>query len=140
VRPHPTAPFHPHGDTATYRDLLLFEERLKMNAEMLRKRRRRYNSESAYLLCAASSLEEIYGDELVEKLEKSTTSFGPWQARRLVGRYYEGVTEWTRLVYCWVQSSVKGRYRQMLSLHLANPQSFYTPSCRPHLSWPISCY
>jgi hypothetical protein len=45
-RPHPTAPFHPHGDTATYRDLLLFEERLKMNAEMLRRRRRRYNSES----------------------------------------------------------------------------------------------
>lgn len=45
-RPHPTAAFHPHGDTATYRDLLLFEERLKMNAEMLRRRRRRYSSES----------------------------------------------------------------------------------------------
>lgn len=44
-RPHPAAPFHPHGDTATYRDLLLFEERLKMNAEMLRRRRRRYSSE-----------------------------------------------------------------------------------------------
>lgn len=48
-RPHPTAPFHPHGDTATYRDLLLFEERLKMNAEMLRRRRRRYNSESRWI-------------------------------------------------------------------------------------------
>lgn len=45
-RPAPTAPYHPHGDTATYRDLLLFEERLKMNAEMLRRRRTRYNGTS----------------------------------------------------------------------------------------------
>ncbi|GMK58323.1 hypothetical protein CspeluHIS016_0503550 [Cutaneotrichosporon spelunceum] len=41
-RPGSAAPFHPAADAATYRDLLLFEERLKMNAEMLRKRRRRY--------------------------------------------------------------------------------------------------
>lgn len=52
IRPHPTAPFHPHGDTATYRDLLLFEERLKMNAEMLRRRRRRYNSEFISSICS----------------------------------------------------------------------------------------
>lgn len=37
--------FHPAADTSTYRDLLLFEERLKMNAEMLRRRRRRYSGE-----------------------------------------------------------------------------------------------
>ncbi|WVF68096.1 hypothetical protein IAT40_002859 [Kwoniella sp. CBS 6097] len=43
IRPHPLAPYHPPADTATYRDLLLFEERLKSNAEMLRKRRQRYN-------------------------------------------------------------------------------------------------
>ncbi|WVQ95760.1 hypothetical protein IAU59_002859 [Kwoniella sp. CBS 9459] len=43
VRPHPLAPYHPPADTATYRDLLLFEERLKSNAEMLRRRRQRYN-------------------------------------------------------------------------------------------------
>ncbi|BEI93719.1 uncharacterized protein CcaverHIS019_0601780 [Cutaneotrichosporon cavernicola] len=41
-RPGSAAPFHPAADTGTYRDLLLFEERLKMNAEMLRRRRRRY--------------------------------------------------------------------------------------------------
>ncbi|CAK9779467.1 hypothetical protein CC85DRAFT_330751 [Cutaneotrichosporon oleaginosum] len=41
-RPGSAAPFHPPADTSTYRDLLLFEERLKMNAEMLRRRRRRY--------------------------------------------------------------------------------------------------
>ena len=37
-RPHPQAPFNPSADQATFRDLLLFEERLKMNAEMLRKK------------------------------------------------------------------------------------------------------
>ncbi|WWD20504.1 hypothetical protein CI109_104980 [Kwoniella shandongensis] len=42
-RPHPNAPYHPPADTSTYRDLLLFEERLKSNAEMLRRRRQRYN-------------------------------------------------------------------------------------------------
>jgi hypothetical protein len=44
-RPAPNAPYNPGADTATYKDLLLFEERLKMNAEMLRRRRRRYNGE-----------------------------------------------------------------------------------------------
>ncbi|WWC65387.1 uncharacterized protein I303_108005 [Kwoniella dejecticola CBS 10117] len=43
ARPHPLAPYHPPADTATYRDLLLFEERLKSNAEMLKKRRQRYS-------------------------------------------------------------------------------------------------
>ncbi|KAK8850321.1 hypothetical protein IAR55_004238 [Kwoniella newhampshirensis] len=42
-RPHPNAPYHPPPDTSTYRDLLLFEERLKSNAEMLRRRRQRYS-------------------------------------------------------------------------------------------------
>lgn len=46
IRPAPNAPYHPPADTSTYRDLLLFEERLKSNAEMLRRRRRRYSSES----------------------------------------------------------------------------------------------
>jgi hypothetical protein len=43
-RPSSAQPFHPPADTSTYRDLLLFEERLKMNAHMLRRRRRRYRS------------------------------------------------------------------------------------------------
>ncbi|KAG7535899.1 hypothetical protein FFLO_03645 [Filobasidium floriforme] len=42
--PHPSAPFHPLADTTTYKDLLLFEERLKMNAQMLNRRRRRYEA------------------------------------------------------------------------------------------------
>lgn len=46
-RPSANAPFHPPPDTGTYRDLLLFEERLKMNAHMLRRRRRRYRGELA---------------------------------------------------------------------------------------------
>lgn len=63
VRPHPHAPFHPMSDQATYRDLLLFEERLKMNAEMLRKRRRRYNgeSDSSLLLTMTESIQPFYG-------------------------------------------------------------------------------
>ncbi|GHJ89600.1 hypothetical protein NliqN6_6002 [Naganishia liquefaciens] len=40
----PTAPFHPSSDTTTYKDLLLFEERLKMNARMLKRRKRRYEA------------------------------------------------------------------------------------------------
>lgn len=40
-----TGPFFPQGDTATYKDLLLFEERLKMNASMLRRRKGRYEGE-----------------------------------------------------------------------------------------------
>jgi hypothetical protein len=41
-----TGPFFPAGDTATFKDLLLFEERLKMNASMLRRRKGRYEGES----------------------------------------------------------------------------------------------
>ncbi|RSH82195.1 hypothetical protein EHS25_006128 [Saitozyma podzolica] len=51
-RPDPRAPFHPPADTSTYRDLLLFEERLKMNAEMLRRRRRRYSTPRTVALCS----------------------------------------------------------------------------------------
>lgn len=47
TRPASTTTFHPPADTSTYRDLLLFEERLKMNAEMLRRRRRRYSGEAS---------------------------------------------------------------------------------------------
>jgi hypothetical protein len=51
--PHPSAPFHPLADTTTYKDLLLFEERLKMNAQMLNRRRRRYEGQLCFrsLLC-----------------------------------------------------------------------------------------
>jgi hypothetical protein len=34
--------FYPSSDTATYRDLLLFEERLKSNAAQLQRRKSRY--------------------------------------------------------------------------------------------------
>jgi hypothetical protein len=47
--PHPSAPFYPLADTTTYKDLLLFEERLKMNAQMLNRRRRRYEGQSGFL-------------------------------------------------------------------------------------------
>ncbi|KAH9886313.1 hypothetical protein C8Q73DRAFT_658621 [Cubamyces lactineus] len=45
--PRPSPPtaspsFHPPNDAATYRDLLLFEERLKTNAASLHRRKRRY--------------------------------------------------------------------------------------------------
>ncbi|KAI0686583.1 hypothetical protein C8Q76DRAFT_761539 [Earliella scabrosa] len=38
----PTGSFYPPNDAATYRDLLLFEERLKTNAASLNRRKRRY--------------------------------------------------------------------------------------------------
>ncbi|KAL4071838.1 hypothetical protein J3A83DRAFT_4236776 [Scleroderma citrinum] len=38
----PRASFHPPNDPATYRDLLLFEERLKTNAAALQRRKSRY--------------------------------------------------------------------------------------------------
>lgn len=44
ARPAANDPYHPTSDQATYRDLLLFEERFKRNAEMLTKRSRRYRS------------------------------------------------------------------------------------------------
>lgn len=53
VRPGANAPYHPTSDPATYRDLLLFEERFKRNAEMLTKRSRRYSSELSTCLFVA---------------------------------------------------------------------------------------
>jgi hypothetical protein len=38
----PTSAFHPPTDAATFRDLVLFEERLKSNAALLKRRKRRY--------------------------------------------------------------------------------------------------
>lgn len=40
--PSPAGSFYPPNDSATHRDLLLFEERLKMNAAVLHRRKRRY--------------------------------------------------------------------------------------------------
>ncbi|KAL1760745.1 hypothetical protein FB107DRAFT_255907 [Schizophyllum commune] len=40
--PPPSRAYVPQNDAATYRDLLLFEERLKSNAEFLQKRKSRY--------------------------------------------------------------------------------------------------
>ncbi|KAJ8490066.1 hypothetical protein ONZ51_g2554 [Trametes cubensis] len=40
--PSPSGSFYPPNDAATYRDLLLFEERLKTNAASLHRRKRRY--------------------------------------------------------------------------------------------------
>ncbi|KAI0633941.1 hypothetical protein C8Q77DRAFT_1217309 [Trametes polyzona] len=40
--PTPSGSFYPPNDAATYRDLLLFEERLKTNAASLHRRKRRY--------------------------------------------------------------------------------------------------
>lgn len=38
----PETPFHPTADAATFRDLLIFEERLKQNAARLQARKRKY--------------------------------------------------------------------------------------------------
>lgn len=51
--------FHPPNDVATYRDLLLFEERLKTNAANLRRRKSRYQcmrklTLSFYTACSSS--------------------------------------------------------------------------------------
>jgi hypothetical protein len=48
-------PGQPPSDAATYRDLLLFEERLKTNAARLRRRKRKYQSEYSTSSCAACS-------------------------------------------------------------------------------------
>jgi len=40
----PIESFHPTADTQTYRDLLIFEERLKQNAARLVKRKKKYQS------------------------------------------------------------------------------------------------
>jgi hypothetical protein len=63
-RPHPQAPFNPSADQATFRDLLLFEERLKMNAEMLRKRRRRYSGELPHSTYSEADEQRSYGSLL----------------------------------------------------------------------------
>jgi hypothetical protein len=40
--PPPKSSFYPQNDNTTYRDLLLFEERLKTNAASLQSRKSRY--------------------------------------------------------------------------------------------------
>ncbi|KAG1855647.1 hypothetical protein DFJ58DRAFT_785864 [Suillus subalutaceus] len=50
------ASFHPSNDTATYRDLLLFEERLKTNAAQLQRRKSRYQLFLFHLLIAIAFL------------------------------------------------------------------------------------
>ena len=49
--------FYPSNDPNTYRDLLLFEERLKTNAASLNRRKRRYQCVSvlAYIPCVPFS-------------------------------------------------------------------------------------
>ena len=74
VRPAPNAPFHPHGDMATYRDLLLFEERLKMNAEMLRRRRRRYMGECSADLAPGRMLYRSTGLKMVDLARLAATT------------------------------------------------------------------
>ena len=44
-------PFYPPSDNTTYRDLLLFEERLKTNAALLKSRKSRYQGGSLNALC-----------------------------------------------------------------------------------------
>lgn len=48
-------PGQPPSDAATYRDLLLFEERLKTNAARLRRRKRKYQCECSTRLYATCS-------------------------------------------------------------------------------------
>ncbi|KIP03277.1 hypothetical protein PHLGIDRAFT_94988, partial [Phlebiopsis gigantea 11061_1 CR5-6] len=48
--------FYPTSDPQTYRDLLLFEERLKSNASSLNRRKRRYQLFLAQLLCIIAFL------------------------------------------------------------------------------------
>ncbi|KAG2033333.1 hypothetical protein BDR03DRAFT_872211 [Suillus americanus] len=50
------ASFHPSNDPATYRDLLLFEERLKTNAAQLQRRKSRYQLFLFHLLIAIAFL------------------------------------------------------------------------------------
>lgn len=59
VSPFGMAPYHPAGDAQTYRDLLIFEERLKQNAARLMKRRTKYQT-FLVLLCAAISSSAYY--------------------------------------------------------------------------------
>lgn len=59
VSPFGSAPYHPAGDPQTYRDLLIFEERLKQNAARLQKRRTKYQT-FLVLLCAAIGSSSYY--------------------------------------------------------------------------------
>ncbi|KAF9781179.1 hypothetical protein BJ322DRAFT_1101241 [Thelephora terrestris] len=52
----PKGSFHPPRDTATYSDLLMFEERLKSNASVLKRRKRRYQLFLFQLLALISFL------------------------------------------------------------------------------------
>ncbi|KIJ62077.1 hypothetical protein HYDPIDRAFT_114914 [Hydnomerulius pinastri MD-312] len=53
---HSRASFHPSNDPATYRDLLLFEERLKSNAAILQRRKSRYQLFLLHLVLAIAFL------------------------------------------------------------------------------------
>jgi hypothetical protein len=55
-----TTAFHPPMDAATFRDLLLFEERLKSNASILKRRKRRYQC-----ACSARALVQVNSLHLV---------------------------------------------------------------------------
>lgn len=52
--------FAPSNDVASFKDLLLFEERLKQNAALLRSRKRKYEGES-YRLTTSIEVFEIVG-------------------------------------------------------------------------------
>ncbi|KZW00977.1 hypothetical protein EXIGLDRAFT_738621 [Exidia glandulosa HHB12029] len=52
----PPAPFYPPADASTYRDLLLFEERLKTNAAKLKRTKTRYQVFLAFLIFIISLL------------------------------------------------------------------------------------
>ena len=52
-------PYHPSADAQTYRDLLIFEERLKQNAARLIKRKKKYQT-FLVLLCGSIGLFSYY--------------------------------------------------------------------------------
>lgn len=52
--------FSPAGESATYKDLLFFEERLKANAANLKRRKSRYQRESYSNLFESSEIELHY--------------------------------------------------------------------------------
>lgn len=57
--PSGSVPYYPSADAQTYRDLLIFEERLKQNAARLVKRRKKYQT-FLVLLCGAIGLFSYY--------------------------------------------------------------------------------
>jgi len=68
-------PWHPPSDASTYRDLLLFEERLKTNAARLRRKKRRYQ---LFLLTLVFCIAVLASDVLL------ATSLLTWPANRLM--------------------------------------------------------